>query len=299
MPGPDHLLPEARRLLGASEAERISYVRRDKWLEYPAAAAALKAMGDLLERPNQTRQRGVLIAARPDNGKTALLRRFRNLNLPTTRESGEASMPVAVVWTPDEPSEAKLWSQVLKALKAPHRSSDSARHLKEQALDSMEALQVRMLMFDELHNLLLGSAQRTQHLLTLLKMLVNELSVRIVVAGTQEVVMAARADKQQATRFDGYGLPPWRENAQLRTLMKGLEATLPLPAPSSLDSADMMKLMITTADDAIGGFVVQVQRAAELAILAGHPCVTTDHIRKAQRSAGVGLANLAANDADL
>ncbi len=292
-PGLDHLLPQIRPMLAWPTAQRIDYIRRDKWFEYPAASAALRAMSDLLAQPDKVRQRAVIVAARPDNGKSALLKRFAALNRPTALENGEANVPVVLVWTPDEPTEAKLWSQVLKALKAPHRSSDSAKHLKEQALRTIEFLQVRMLVFDELHNILLGSTRKTEHLLTLLKMLVNELPLRIAVAGTQDAVRALAADRQLATRFDGFPLFPWREGMPLLSLLKGLEAVLPLPKPSGLATPEMVRLMLPKANQTIGGYVAQVQRAAELAITVGKERVDADLIRAAQRNAGTDLGRAA------
>lgn len=287
--GSDHLLPRTRAMLDWSAEERIDFVRRDKWLEYAAASATLRAMSDLLVQPNKVRQRGVFVIARPDNGKSALLRRFAALNRATKIEVGYASVPVALVWSPDEPTEAKLWVQVLKALKVPHRSSDPARHLKAQALQTIEFLQVRMLVFDELHNILQGSARKTEHLLTLLKMLVNELPLRIVVAGTGDAVRALTTDAQLATRFDSFPLPPWREGMPLLSLLKGLEAVLPLPSPSNLATSEMVMLMLPKANQTIGGYVVQVQLAAELAIAAGKPRIDAALIKAAQRQAGITL----------
>lgn len=292
-PGPEHLLPSVRKMLDWSAEDRISYVKRDKWIEYAAASATLKAMSDLLAQPNKVRQRAVFVAARADNGKSALLKRFAGLNRATTLETGEASVPVVLVWTPDEPTEAKLWAQVLKALKVPHRSSDPARLLREQAIRTIEFLQVRMLVFDELHSILHGSARKTEHLLTLLKMLVNELPLRIVVAGTGDAVQALGADRQLATRFDSFPLPPWREGMPLLSLLKGLEAVLPLPSPSGLATPEMVRLMLPKANQTVGGYVVQVQRAAELAIAARRERIDADLIRAAQRNAGTDIGNAA------
>ena len=291
-PSQDHLLPDVRKMLDWPVAERLAYVEQDKWLNYPAAQAAINAMSDLLARPAQVRMRGVLVTARPNNGKTALLKRFGVQNRPTLLESGSANTPVVRVWSPDEASEAKLWSQLLKALKQPHRSSDSARHLREQAMRTIEFQGVRMLMFDELHNILNGSSKKTQHLLTLLKMLVNELSVRIVVAGTADVVRALTTDQQLATRFDCFSLPTWTMTDGLRTILKGLESTLPLPERSNLGSDDMLRLMSTKANGTIGGYVKQVQSAAGLAIKSAKPMIDTSLIVKAQGMSGVDIADL-------
>ena len=292
-PSGDHLHPAVREMLSWPVERRIAYVREDKWIGYAEARAALKALSDLLVQPDKLRHRGVLVSAKPDNGKSAVLKRFEHLNKPITLDSGEPSKPVVRVWTPDEPSETKLWSQVLKALKTPHRSSDPARILKEQAVRQIDFLQVRLLMFDELHNLLRGSVKRTEHLLTLLKMLVNEMPLRIAVAGTQEIVRAVVLDKQLKTRFDCYQLPPWRDDIRLRTFLKGLESTFPLPEPSNLHEQELRLLMLSKADQTIGGFVVQVQRAAELAVSRNKPCIDAALVREAQRNAGTDLDGLA------
>ena len=155
---------------------------------------------------------------------------------------------------------------------------------------SIEYHQVRMLMFDEMHNLLLGSEKKTEHLLTVLKMLVNELSVRIVVAGTGDVVKALGRDKQLATRFDCFALPPWDEGNRLSNLLNGLEAVLPLPEPSDLKADGMVRLMKAHAGRTIGGYVVQVQGAAALAIGAGKPRIDEALIRKVQKTSGIDLS---------
>lgn len=90
-PGLAHLLPPVRQVLSWPEKDRIKFAYTDRWIEYPAAGRALAAMDDLLVQPNQTRMRGVLVAARPDNGKTSVLRRFLDLHPVTARESGETN----------------------------------------------------------------------------------------------------------------------------------------------------------------------------------------------------------------
>ena len=293
-PGSDHLLSSVRPKLEWTLERRVAYVRSDKWIEYSAATTALNALTDLLAQPDEKlRQRAVLVAARADNGKSALLKRFVKRNRLVATDLGEAAVPVVRVWTPDEPNEGKLWSQILKALKTPHRASDPAKHLKGQVLSQLEFLRVRLLMFYELHNILLGSARKTEHLLTLLKMLVNELPVRIAAAGTEDAVRALAFDKQLATRFDCFTLPPWRETRPVRILLRGMEATMPLPEPSGLHSPELMRVMEETANQTIGGYVTQVQRAAILAMTSGKPRIDEAVIRAARKHAGTDLDSAA------
>lgn len=291
--GPAHLLPAVRQVLSWPQEDRIAFAYTDRWIEYPAAGRALRAMGDLLAQPNQTRMRGVLVAARPDNGKTSVLRRFRDLHPATARESGGTSRPVVLASMPDEPSEAKLWSNVLRALMVPHRSTDSARHLREQAVRVLEGDQVRTLMFDEVHDLLHGSARRQRHLLALLKHLTNELSLRIVLAGTQDVVSALAGDKQLATRFDGFALPPWSEGQQLRSMLAGLEAVLPLAEPSGLASREMAQALLGMGGGTVGGMAIRLKHAAGLAIRSGKERIDLALLRKVQDTAGLDYTAVA------
>lgn len=291
--GPAHLLPPVRKVLSWPQKERIDFAYADRWIEYPSAGRALRAMHDLLAQPNQTRMRGVLVAARPDNGKTSVLRRFRDLHPVTARESGQPSRPVVLASMPDEPSEAKLWSNVLRALKAPHRSSDPARHLREQAVRVLDGDQVRTLMFDEVHDLLHGSARRQQHVLALLKHLTNELSLRIVLAGTQDVVRALAGDRQLATRFDGFPLPPWSEGQPLRTMLAGLEAVLPLAEPSDLASREIVQALLAMGGGTVGGIVIRLKRATDLAIRSGKERIDLALLRKVQDTAGLDYSAVA------
>lgn len=264
-----HLLPVVRAVLERPREERVRFAQEDRWMEYPAATKALKIMMDLVERPRGIRNRGRLLAGRPDNGKSALLHRFRLLNPATSLETGETSLPVILMSMPDDPSEAKFWSALLSALRIPHRTTDATKHHKAQALEMIRVLKSRVLLIDEIHNLLEGSAKQQSHALAMLKMVSNELAIPIVAAGTQRALTALTTDDQTATRFLPIELPPWRLSQDLRTFLAGMEAVLPLAEPSDLASREMATALLAKANETIGGFVFVLQEATVLAIRSG------------------------------
>lgn len=264
-----HLLPAVRPILGLPREERARFAREDRWVEYPAAAKALSAMADVVERPRGIRNRGRLLAGRPDNGKSALLDRLRALNPATSLETGETILPVILMSMPDDPGEAKFWSALLSALRIPHRTTDAAKHHKAQALEVIRVLRSRALLVDEMHNLLEGSGRQQSHALAMLKMVSNELAIPIIAAGTQRAVSALTTDDQTATRFLPIGLPPWRVTQDLRTFLTGMEAVLPLAEPSDLASREMAEALLAKSNETIGGLVFVLQEAAVLAIRGG------------------------------
>jgi len=264
-----HLLRDVRSVLDLPREERVRFAQEDRWMEYPAATRALEVMADLVERPRGIRNRGRLLAGRPDNGKSALLRRFRALHPAASLETGETSLPVILMSMPDDPGEAKFWTALLTALRIPHRTTDATKHHKAQALEMVRVLRSRALLIDEVHNLLEGSGRQQSHALAMMKMVSNELAIPIIAAGTQRAVTALTTDDQTATRFLPIGLPPWRLSQGLRTFLAGMEAVLPLAEPSHLASKEMVDTLLAKSNETIGGLVFILQEATVLAIRSG------------------------------
>ena len=267
--GLDHLVPAARAMIEKPREERIRFAQRDRWLEYPVATRAINDLSDLLDKPKQGRARGILVLGRPDNGKSALLRRFAHLHQAASLDDGSTTQPVVFMSFPDDSREDKFWSGLLVALRIPHRVTDPSKLHKAQATEVLRAIGARMLLIDEIHNLLEGGGRQQSHALVALKTLANDLSLHLVVAGTQKAHTALITDDQLATRFKPVVLPTWRLNDDLRTLLAGMEKTLPLAEPSNLASEDMIRAMLPKAHETIGGFVTLLQAATVLAIKGG------------------------------
>ena len=254
-----HLHREAQAALRLPKEERIAFAMRDRWIDYPAARRAMNRLSDLMARPVTVRSRGVLLAARPDNGKSTLLARFAKLNQPRTTEDGETVIDFVLMRMPDKPTEDKIWSALLRALRIPHDATKPARALRQRAERVLDAHKTRLLAIDDIHNYLQGSAREQGHALVLLKTLAEDLKMHLAVAGTGAALTAMVTDDQVATRFFQEILPPWRENETLRTLLAGLEAVMPLPAPSGLSDKGMLLAIAAKAYNTIGGHVLIVQ----------------------------------------
>ncbi len=78
---------------------------------------------------------------------------------------------------------------------------------ENQAVHLMRKYETKMLIIDEIHNCLTGSAKLLPEVMNTLKNLSNELSLNIVGVGTGEAITILHTDPQYASRFDVVNLP--------------------------------------------------------------------------------------------
>ena len=132
----------------------------------------------------------------------------------------------------------------------------------------------RMLVIDELHNLLSGSGLQQRRLLNLVRWLGNELQIPLVGVGTAEALRAIRSDDQLANRFEPFALPLWTDDDAFRHLLSTLEAVLPLRRPSGLAEPAIAAKILATSEGVLGEIVATVTRAAVLAVTSGTEAIT-------------------------
>lgn len=265
-----HLLPAMQVLADAPDEARIRRIRTDRWLGYARAEAALSALEDLLSFPKRTRMPNLLLIGPSNNGKTMIVEKFRRSHLPGSEESardGAIRVPVLKVQMPPAPDERRFFSAILDALGAPDRLNDRLSTKQDTAVRMMRATGVRMLVIDEVHNMLCGSRDQQRRFLNLLRWLGNELQIPLVAVGTAEGLRAIQSDDQLANRFTPFGLPPWEGGAEFSRLVNTLEASMPLKQPSNLSA--MAQRLLSVSEGILGEVVTIVTRAAVAAIETG------------------------------
>ena len=280
-PSYPHLHPAARELADAPDEVRIRRIRMDRWIGYTRAEAALLALEDLLSFPQRTRMPNVLLVGPTNNGKTMIVEKFRRTHLPIearTTASGAASIPVLKVQMPPAPDERRFFSAVLDALGAPSRPTDQLTAKQDMTLRLMRATDVRILVIDEIHNVLSGRRDQQRRFLNLLRWLGNELQISLVAVGTAEALRAIQSDDQLANRFTPFALPPWHDGGEYRRLLSTLEAVLPLRRPSGLAEAALSQKILAGAEGILGEVVAIVVGAAVRAIVQGAEEITADAI---------------------
>jgi hypothetical protein len=127
----------------------------------------------------------------------------------------------------------------------------------------------RMLLLDELHNLLAASGARQRELLNLLRYIGNELRIPIAYFGTREAYLAIRSDDQLENRFEPFLLPAWEDGLEFGRLLASFEAVLPLCEPSGLGAPALRAHVLRRSEGTIGEVAALLAAAMEAALLAG------------------------------
>ena len=277
----EHLHASIRSAAEESSELRIRRIRTDRWVSYARAESALSAMEDLLNFPKRTRMPNLLLVGPTNNGKTMIVEKFRRAHPQTPAsqtEKGAAQFPVLRVQMPAGPDEPRFFGSILDELEFPHMLTDRIAKRQDAALRMMRETQVRVLVIDEVHNILSGSRLQQRRLLNLLRWLGNELQISLIAVGTAEALHAVQSDDQLANRFEPVGLPPWRAGTEYEQLLSTLEAVLPLREASYLSEPEMAHKILTLAEGVLGEIVSIVTRAAVRAVSSGAETITADLI---------------------
>ncbi|NMG32543.1 TniB family NTP-binding protein [Aromatoleum evansii] len=278
-----HLHPSARAWADEDAPSRVRRIRTDRWIGYARAQAALAAIEDVLSFPKRTRMPNLLLVGPTNNGKTMIVEKFRRSHPPLAAadtEDGMARIPVLKIQMPAGPDELRFFGAILEALGMNQWSRERVAAQQSLATRLMRSTDVRMLIIDELHNVLSGSAVQQRRMLNQLRWLGNELQIPLVGVGTAEALRAIRSDDQLANRFEPLALPVWNEDEAYRRLLSTLEALLPLRAPSGLAQPALAEKIFAMSEGVLGEIVSIVTRAAATAVTSGAEAITAKLIEK-------------------
>ena len=163
----------------------------------------------------------------------------------------------------------------------PYGPRDRVAAKQDTAVRIMRATGARLLVIDELHNLLSGTALQQRRLLNVLRWLGNELQIPLVGVGTPEALRAIRSDEQLVNRFEPFALPLWTDDDEYRRLLSTLEAVLPLRKPSHLADPAMAGRILTAAEGVLGEIIAMIVRSAVVAVDSGTETISARMIERA------------------
>lgn len=230
-----HIHPDFRPVLCLSNKERIHFLNEPRWIGYPTAQKLIELLRHMMDLPTRPRMPNLLVAGDSNNGKTTIIDRFRELHGASyVNDNAEPVKPVIVVQSPPTSDEKALYISMLEEFWAPYRATDPVVKLRYQVLHLMRECNVRILIIDELHSLLSGSAIKQREIMNAIKMLCNELAIPVVGVGTSDAIRVLHTDPQHASRFDVFPLRPWNIGVDFQRFLKGFESVLPLKEPSQL-----------------------------------------------------------------
>jgi hypothetical protein len=270
-----HLQPATRPVAAEDAQSRIRRIRTDRWIGYARAEAVLAALEDLLTFPKRLRMPNLLLVGPTNNGKTMIVEKFRraHASVPAGEtDAGAAIVPVLKIQMPAGPDEGRFFGAILEALGMPYGVRDRVATKQDAAVRIMRATGARLLVIDELHNLLSGTALQQRRLLNVLRWLGNELQIPLVGVGTPEALRAIRSDEQLVNRFEPFALPLWTDDDEYRRL---------LSTPSHLADPAMAGRILTAAEGVLGEIIAIIVRSAVVAVDSGTETISARMIERA------------------
>ncbi|MFI9597483.1 TniB family NTP-binding protein [Nonomuraea sp. NPDC052265] len=267
-----HLHETARPVARLPAAERLARVRADRWIGYTRATQALNRLQKLLTWPAKQRMPNLLVIGPTNNGKSKIVEKFRRSHPPIFHPDRE-EFPVLTVQMPSDPQVARFYTALLSALGAPLRPRQRLAELEQLALRLLRQAAVRMLVIDELHNVLAGRGDARREFLNLLRFLGNELKIPLVGVGTRDAYLAIRSDDQLENRFAPFTLPRWQPDREASTLLASFAAAFPLRRPSHLATPEMTEYLLTRSEGTIGELAALLTDAAIAAIESGEEAI--------------------------
>ena len=273
-----HLDPDVATLLEKNEDERIKSVREAKYIAYQKAETILDEI-EWMYLNHSLERIGLLLRAESGNGKTTLLKVFEKRHPPhSTVES--AIFPILRVESPEGPGCRRFLGAMLEALGFDDYMGATEEVRKFRVYQQLRNRHVRILMVDEVHNLLSGSPKQVEETRNLLKGFTNKLKIGLVLAGTYKAEEVIRSDTELFRRIQIYTLPVWNDGPAYRAFLSILERKIPLKGPSNLSSDEIATYLLQKSGGVLHDLVLLVQRAAEMAILDGSEQITLPLLKK-------------------
>jgi len=265
----DHLLPNICEVALLPVEQRIARLRSEYWIGYSRAQEALGRMEELLNYPKRVRMPNMLLISPTNNGKTMIVEKFRRNHLPYTSENGDHEViPVLTVQMPSNPSVRRFYAAIIAALGAPVLYNTTARY-ETVCIKLMKVTEVKMLIIDELHNLLASNNNRQREFLNVLRFIGNELQMPIVGVDIKDAYLAIRSDDQLENRFEPFILPLWQNDNEFSKLLRSITMVLPLQKPSPLSDPEIRSIILSRSEGTIGEIMTFLARAACEAITSG------------------------------
>ena len=265
-----------------SLAARLAAIHNPIWITHPHVTPILDRLDYVYTHPKTHRMPNVLVVGPTGSGKTLVIQRWITRTLAASKPSNYAigtnncgdvvpAIPVVYTQVPCVPDEGRLYRHILAGLGAHAIAVTRSRvgDLEMSALRGLRNAGTRVLVLDEIQDVLCGSTQNQRRLLSAIKHLGNSLQIPIVACGTEEAFIALRTDRALANRFWPMRLMRWKNDDAFRKLLATFEDTLGLTHVSNLATPGMSSRILGMTDGTIGEIAQLLKVAAVAAIRSG------------------------------
>jgi len=262
----NNLHPNVHEKLKLSKENRIEFLLEEKWITYPNAKEILDKLNFLYKHPRKSRMPCMLIIGETNNGKTSIINKFIKDNPP--HETQEVTItPILSVVAPETGTISDFYSKILQSLCVPYRNGDKINKKRELIDHYFKICEIKILIVDEIHNILVGAVSKQKAFMNALKNLSTELEMPIVIAGIPDALHATNTDAQINNRFKPVALKRWKFDRNYLSLLASIEKILPLKKPSNIYSnKEIAEYIFDTSEGRIGEITELINLASIYAI---------------------------------
>lgn len=265
-----HLNPLALAAMTMPVAERSNWTCRDRFIVHEQVLAIFKVTDMLVRSRGRVRPRGLVVSGVSGSGKTMIANAvLRDYPEQGNTDTTEAAKPVIRITMTNAREASKIFSRTLRALGCPHIASYTADEREELVIALLQNAGVRMLIIDEIQDVLKRSVRQMENTFEGIKYLMNEAGISIFALGTEHAEQAMMREEHLVTRFRSIKLPLWQVGPLLSNFLDELESSLPLPERSRLSVPAIQRLLVKTSKGRLDLIVERVVFAAALAIEEG------------------------------
>lgn len=278
----DHLLPSAIEALELPRELRIRDILERRFISHERINDIFKYADYLMFRPMRSRAAGIGIIGEPGAGKTDLLEQLRARYPGESAGRGLIATRPTLLFSMCGVRDARvLYVRMLAALGHPEGGRFTGREREQLVLSVARSCQLRMLLIDEIQDVLKGTRLQQTATLETLRFLMNELRIVLVVAGSEEAELAIGMDAHLSSRLKLKRLPRWEVDDYFAHFLDAMESSLPLRERSRLCAEGTMRLIVQMTMGQTDGIVTLVANAAAIAVESGGERITHHLLERA------------------
>lgn len=272
-----NIIPEAARLLDASNTTRFSFIERDKVIETPVFNMIQARLGELVAHHRVIRPPNLATVGVSGIGKTHAITDFVEHHKPRRSADGRLKVPVLHAQYPPLSDSRWLARTLVKKLGYQLALPRGDMAIFELLIDLLEDADTRLIVIEELNQLTDWSRTHVREFYGVARWLSNESQIPLVLSGTNEVLDLIDGDVQLIRRFERLQLPLWKLDETFAGFVSAYIQTLPLRQETPIDRSFIEQ--VYEAGQGITDTTVKVlQRAAKRAILDGTELIRPSHI---------------------
>jgi len=266
----NELPQKTREALEFGKKRRIEFVKKPKFIKHPKALRLFKKLTDLMDEPKKDRIRSLLLVGDPNNGKTAMVKKFYEMNVYRNEEEMLFFEHVMLIQAPNRADLHDLYNKMFQFFVVPYRKDEPISERENKIKHYCEVNRVKMIIIDEIQGALIGSVTKQMEFMNGIKNLSNILKIPIVLVGTTKGVSLVSSDHQLKSRFVPTKIKKWEFDDDYLSLLYAIEMTLPLKKPSLIyEDEKLAKEILELSDGLIGDVMTVCELLAIEAIESG------------------------------